>query len=279
MGYLNNTTRTLDAILTKRGREILSSGGTFNVAKFALGDDEIDYGLWDTSHTQGTDYYGAVIENLPPLEPFNDPSEIMKYKLVTRPKGTKAMPYIRKSTESLSLSDINVSYSTSQKYDIELPGGGSVFIGAGVDLGTWQTYFNFTEWGTPKPPDWTISLNGLLDESYMITLLDVSVGILGPNIIVSGDEPDGTRFTTGNWINHSGKFLDEKKNLSQTISNVSWVGGDLKLTPDGHKLMIYPKQTETRYTSTDPIKTKLLITGLISGAVTEVNVNIYYTTT
>ena len=31
MGYLNNSTRTLDAILTKKGREILSSGGDFNV--------------------------------------------------------------------------------------------------------------------------------------------------------------------------------------------------------------------------------------------------------
>jgi hypothetical protein len=96
---------------------------------------------------------------------------------------------------------------------------------------------------------------------------------------VEGDEPDSTRFTTGNWETHSGKFLNEKKNLSQTISNLSWVGGDLKL-PDGeHKLMIYPKQTETRYTSTDPIKTKLLITGLTSGAVTEVNVNIYFQVT
>ena len=91
MGYLNNSTRILDAILTKKGREILSSGGDFEVTKFALGDDEVDYALWDTTHTQGTDYYGAVIDNLPALEPFNDPSEIMKYKLVTRQEGTSAM--------------------------------------------------------------------------------------------------------------------------------------------------------------------------------------------
>ena len=55
MGYLNNSTRVLDAILTKKGREILSSGGNFEVSKFALGDDEIDYQLWDTTHTKGTD--------------------------------------------------------------------------------------------------------------------------------------------------------------------------------------------------------------------------------
>ena len=95
MGYLNNTTRVLDAILTKKGREILSSGGDFMVSKFALGDDEVDYSLWDTTHTNGTDYYGAVIDNLPALEPFNDPSEIMKYKLVTRQDGTAAMELIQ----------------------------------------------------------------------------------------------------------------------------------------------------------------------------------------
>ena len=72
----------------------LEVGGDFNVTKFALGDDEIDYALWDTTHTQGTDYYGAVIDNLPALEPFNDPSEIMKYKLVTRSPGTGAMEKI-----------------------------------------------------------------------------------------------------------------------------------------------------------------------------------------
>jgi len=46
MGYLDNSSRVLDAILTKKGREILSSGGDFEVTKFALGDDEIDYVLW-----------------------------------------------------------------------------------------------------------------------------------------------------------------------------------------------------------------------------------------
>ena len=103
MGYLNNSSRVLDAILTKKGREILSSGGDFNVTKFALGDDEIDYALWDTSHTSGTDYYGAAIDNLPALEPFNDPSEIMKYKLVTRTwPGTEAMAKLKDASSTAS---------------------------------------------------------------------------------------------------------------------------------------------------------------------------------
>ena len=44
MGYLDNTSITVDAILTKRGRELLSrNDGSFKITQFALSDDEIDY--------------------------------------------------------------------------------------------------------------------------------------------------------------------------------------------------------------------------------------------
>ena len=68
MGFLDNSTITVDAILTKRGREILSQGGNFKISKFALSDEEIDYSLYDTTHPNGTDSYGAVIENISLLE-------------------------------------------------------------------------------------------------------------------------------------------------------------------------------------------------------------------
>ena len=46
MGFLNNSTNQilLDAVLTDEGRKNLANG-TFNITKFALGDDEIDYGI------------------------------------------------------------------------------------------------------------------------------------------------------------------------------------------------------------------------------------------
>ena len=44
MGYLNNSSVTVDAILTIKGRELLARGaGEFNITQFALGDDEVDY--------------------------------------------------------------------------------------------------------------------------------------------------------------------------------------------------------------------------------------------
>jgi len=103
MGFLNNTTVTVDAILTKKGRELLAQGtNAFNITKFALADDEIDYRLYDTSHPNGTDYYGAVIENMPLLEAFPDENHIMRYKLVTLPKNTQKMPVISIQPESVT---------------------------------------------------------------------------------------------------------------------------------------------------------------------------------
>ena len=68
MGFLDNSSITVDAILTKRGREILAAGGDLNITKFALSDEEVDYTLYDVTHPNGTDSYGAVIENMSLLE-------------------------------------------------------------------------------------------------------------------------------------------------------------------------------------------------------------------
>ena len=99
MGFINNTSYILNAVLTKKGKEYLSkSDSKFNITKFALADDEIDYTLWDTAHPKGTNYYGAVLESTPMIEPCVDPEVIMKYKLFTMPVGTKALPYISNVT-------------------------------------------------------------------------------------------------------------------------------------------------------------------------------------
>ena len=73
MGFLNNTVVTVDAVLTKKGRELLAKGqNQFNITKFALADDDVDYRLWDVTHPNGSDFYGAVIENMPLTEAFVD---------------------------------------------------------------------------------------------------------------------------------------------------------------------------------------------------------------
>ena len=95
MGYLNNAVITVDAILTKKGRELLAKNdGSFQITQFALSDDEIDYTLYNPTHPSGSAYYGEAIENMPLLEAFPDEQQIMKYKLVTLPRGTAKLPVL-----------------------------------------------------------------------------------------------------------------------------------------------------------------------------------------
>ena len=95
MGYLSNSVVTVDAILTKKGRELLAKGdGSFKITQFALADDEIDYTLYNPAHASGSAYYGEAIENMPLLEAFPDETQIMKYKLTTLPRGTAKLPIL-----------------------------------------------------------------------------------------------------------------------------------------------------------------------------------------
>jgi len=93
MGYLNNSVVTVDAILTTKGRQLLAQGN-FNITQFALADDEIDYTLYNPTHPSGSAYYGQAIENMPLLEAFPQETQMMKYKLVTLPRGTAKMPIL-----------------------------------------------------------------------------------------------------------------------------------------------------------------------------------------
>ena len=84
MGYLDNSSITVDAVLTKKGRDILSKGGeAFKITKFSLSDDEVDYSLWNPLHPSGSNYYGKVIENMPILEAIIDESQAIRYKLIS----------------------------------------------------------------------------------------------------------------------------------------------------------------------------------------------------
>ena len=95
MGYLNNAVITVDAILTTKGREALSrNDGSFQITQFALGDDEIDYTLYNPNHPSGSAYYGEAIDNMPLLEAFPSELQIMKYKLTTLPRGTSKLPVL-----------------------------------------------------------------------------------------------------------------------------------------------------------------------------------------
>jgi len=104
MGYLDNNTVTVDAILTKKGRELLArNDGSFRITQFSLADDEIDYTLYNPYHPSGSAFYGEAIENMPILEAFPDETQVMKYKLLTLPRGTAKLPVLEVGYTTITL--------------------------------------------------------------------------------------------------------------------------------------------------------------------------------
>lgn len=149
MAYLNNNTQVVDAVLTNKGRELLATG-QFNVTKFALADDEIDYSLYDSSHPLGSAFYGTAIENLPVTEAVPDETLLLRYKLVTLPSNTKKIPKIVLGTSAISViagekDFIDLGLSTSPQLDGE--NFGYTAILSDTRLGRLEVAPNGTQFG------------------------------------------------------------------------------------------------------------------------------------
>jgi len=92
MGYLDNSSITVDAVLTKKGREILKNGGNLNISNFTLSDTGVDYTLWNPSHPSGSAFYGEAIENLPMLEASVHAEYNLRNRLISLNQNTVAVP-------------------------------------------------------------------------------------------------------------------------------------------------------------------------------------------
>jgi hypothetical protein len=183
MAILNNTVVTVDAILTRKGRELLArNDGSFQITQFALADDEVDYTLYNPTHPSGSAFYGEAIEAMPVIEAFPEESQIMRYKLVTLPRGTSKMPVL------------NIGYNS-----ITLKQGASLTI-------------------TPQTLNYLGSTSTFESNGYVVTIADVRLvsTLTGTGIITSNPASDinttsgtvlsksviGTSFTiTGTTIN------------------------------------------------------------------------------
>jgi hypothetical protein len=165
MGYLNNQVLTVDAILTKKGRELLArNDGSFRITQFALADDEIDYTLYNPNNVSGSAYYGQAIEGMPLLEAFSDETQIMKYLLTTLPRGTAKMPILNlgytsiilKQGASLSITPQTLNYlggtntfeASGYNFTIGDSRVMSVFNGVGINTDAATTLNTTTTLGT-----------------------------------------------------------------------------------------------------------------------------------
>ena len=81
MAFLDNSGDILlDCVLTTEGRKRMAEG-TFRVVKFAVADDEVDYGLYDKDHASGSAYFDLNILKMPVEIAHTDGAISLKNKI------------------------------------------------------------------------------------------------------------------------------------------------------------------------------------------------------
>lgn len=85
MGFQDNSgDLILDVVLTDEGRRRLARGdNSFKITKFALADDEINYGLYNKTHASGSAYFDLEIMQTAVLEAFTSDLAVPTSFLVT----------------------------------------------------------------------------------------------------------------------------------------------------------------------------------------------------
>ena len=176
MGYLNNNVVTVDAILTTKGRELLAKGdGSFTITQFALGDDEIDYTLYNPNHPSGSAFYGQAIENMPLIEAIPNEMQSMKYKLVTLPRGTAKMPVLDVGYTAITLRQGASLAITPQT--LNYLGDNQLFESSGytATIGDIRTMAEFTATGIDTPQAAAANQTTTLGTAVSKTVIGTSI--------------------------------------------------------------------------------------------------------
>jgi len=132
MAYLDNKSIVVDAVLTKKGRELLATNGSLKISSFALADDEIDYSLFN-ENADSEELKEIALINTPVFEPNTDETQVMKFKLVTLEEGTTFIPTVSIAQSSISIAStytaqIVISPSTTpNNYNVN--GGYTAILG------------------------------------------------------------------------------------------------------------------------------------------------------
>jgi len=140
MGYLDNASITVDAVLTKKGREILKNGGNLNITNFTLSDTGVDYTLWNTDHPSGSAFYGEAIENLPMLEASVHAEYNLRNRLISLNQNTIAIPAVSLGNlDSVggTIKTFNEGDENTGRISVDLVG----YTSSGGNINGFQYYF------------------------------------------------------------------------------------------------------------------------------------------
>lgn len=120
MGFIDSSSASVYAVLTRKGKELLAKNdGSFKIAKFAFGDDEINYQLYNIN----TDDDSAIL-NLPILEPSSNENAALRYRLITLPKGSVAIATLFVNPDYIQLSNQAVNAGITRAMIVVQTAGG-----------------------------------------------------------------------------------------------------------------------------------------------------------
>jgi hypothetical protein len=183
MSYLSSTSVVVDAILTKKGRELLArNDGSFQITQFSLSDDEIDYTLYNPTHPSGSAYYGEAIEAMPILQAYPDDTEIMKYKLITLPRGTAKLPVLDLGYNNISLRQ-GASLSITPQ-TLNYLGATSTYEQSGyvATIGDVRTMSNFVGVGINTPEVTSLNATTTIGTNVSKTVIGTTINLTATTV-------------------------------------------------------------------------------------------------
>lgn len=183
MAYLNNASIIVDAILTKKGRELLArNDGSFRITQFSVSDDEVDYTLYNPTHPSGSAFYGEAIENMPVLQAFPNDTEIMKYKLITLPRGTAKLPVLDLGYSTITLKQGSSLSVTPQT--LNYLGATSTFEQSGyvATIGDVRTMNAFNGVGINTPEATSLNATSTIGTNVSKTVIGTSINLTATTV-------------------------------------------------------------------------------------------------
>lgn len=183
MSYLSNTSVVVDAILTKKGRELLArNDGSFRITQFSLADDEIDYTLYNPNHPSGSAFYGEAIEAMPILQAYPNDTEIMKYKLITLPRGTAKIPVLDLGYTAITLKQ-GASLSITPQ-TLNYLGATSTFEQSGyvATIGDVRTMSSFNGVGINTPEATSLNSTTTIGTNVSKTVIGTTINLTATTV-------------------------------------------------------------------------------------------------
>jgi len=244
MAFLDNSGDIiLDAVLTDTGRLRLARGdGSFRIAKFSLGDDEIDYGKYDKNNASGSAYYDLDILKTPILEAFTNNTSNMKSKLISIARTNLLyLPVIELNT----LNSNNETYSTFNMFLVTVDNATSLqlesdSVNSGILNGN-----NVTN------SDSYIRLDQGLDTTKLSATNPIDADLKETQYIIEMDNRFG-RMSSTTGVQADVSFVDDDNIASYFLSQGASSGFVADLPTDGGK------EKNTRQAIAGPRGTKLM---------------------